>query len=69
MSRCKHSDAEVVEHDQKRAHIHAYCHECKLGWSGPDYPWRSARGKVHQPPGWVMRLVAENQNSSEPDRG
>ena len=53
--RCKHPNAYLDRLDSRS--VTAICDECELTWSGLRKPWRSHRGKLHQPPQWVTDLI------------
>jgi hypothetical protein len=57
MSRCQHAKALARRNEADL--VSAYCPDCGLCWSGWRHPWRTLRGRLRQPPRWVLRVCDE----------
>ena len=59
MPRCTHTHALIRSRNQDR--VSAYCPDCGYHWWGLVRPWRSHRGRIIRPPGWVLRLIESGE--------
>lgn len=62
---CEHKKAKLIG-VQSLDFVNAICDDCEESWRGPSYDWTSSRGRLHQVPDWVRRLIVKDPPKGRP---